>query len=68
MIAITNAMSNQLVANQDQSARKQEQIARGINTLQAAEQDISQKIPICPHKRRHVFSRPNLCSLMHSNI
>lgn len=67
-LAITSRRIEQLAANQDQSARKQEQIARGINTLQAAEQDISQKIPICPHKRRHVFSRPNLCSLMHSNI
>jgi hypothetical protein len=34
----------QFAANQDQSARKVEQIAQAITTLQAAGQDLSQKI------------------------
>jgi hypothetical protein len=34
----------QLGANQDQLARKQDQMPQAIATLQAAEQDISQKI------------------------
>ena len=50
-LAITSRSIEQLVANQDQSARKQEQIARGINTLQAAEQDISQKISNLPPQK-----------------
>jgi TolA-binding protein len=50
-LAITRRSIEQLAANQDQSARKQEQIVQAINTLQAAEQDISQKISNLPSQK-----------------
>ena len=50
-LAIARRSIEQLAANQDQSARKQEQIAQAINTLQAAEQDISLKISNLPSQK-----------------
>ena len=38
----------QLATNQDQLARKQDQMAQAIATLQAAEQELSQKISSPP--------------------
>jgi hypothetical protein len=43
-LALVRRSIEQLGANQDQLARKQDQTAQAIATLQAAEQDISQKI------------------------
>ena len=43
-LALVRRSIEQLAANQDQLARKQDQMAQAIATLQAAEQDISQKI------------------------
>lgn len=43
-LAIMRRSIEQFAANQDQSARKVEQIAQAITTLQAAGQDLSQKI------------------------
>jgi uncharacterized protein YPO0396 len=43
-LALVRRSIEQLGANQDQLARKQDQMAQAIATLQAAEQDISQKI------------------------
>jgi hypothetical protein len=43
-LAIVKRSVEQLVTNQDQLARKQDQMAQAIATLQAAEKDISQKI------------------------
>ena len=50
-LAIVRRSIEQLVFNQDQLARKQEQMARAIAALQAAEQDISQKISAPPPPR-----------------
>src|SRR5262249_61361765 len=50
-LASTRRSIEQLAANQDQSARKQEQMVQAINTLQAAEQDISQKISNLPSQK-----------------
>ena len=50
-LAITRRSIEQLAANQDQSARKQEQLVQAINTLQAAEQDVSQKISNLPSQK-----------------
>jgi hypothetical protein len=51
-LALVRRSTEQLASNQDQLARKQEQMTQAIATLQAAEQDISQKIlapgPACP--------------------
>jgi uncharacterized RmlC-like cupin family protein len=56
-LALVRRSIEQLVANQDQLARKQDQMAQAIATLQVAEQDISQKIlalaPLAP-KAAHV--------------
>jgi hypothetical protein len=43
-LALVRRSEEQLAANQDQLARKQDQMAQAIATLQAAEEDISQKI------------------------
>jgi hypothetical protein len=43
-LATVKRSVEQLVTNQDQLARKQDQMAQTMATLQAAEQDISQKI------------------------
>jgi hypothetical protein len=43
-LALVRRSEEQLAANQDQVARKQDQMAQAIATLQAADQDISQKI------------------------
>jgi hypothetical protein len=60
-VAIVRRSIEQLGANQDQLARKQDQMAQAIATLQAAEQDISQKIlalaPPAP-KAVHVSPKP----------
>jgi hypothetical protein len=56
-LALVRRSIEQLASNQDQLARKQEQMTQAIATLQAAEQDISQKIlalaPLAP-KAAHV--------------
>jgi hypothetical protein len=56
-LALVRRSIEQLVANQDQLARKQDQMAQAIATLQVVEQDISQKIlalaPLAP-KAAHV--------------
>jgi hypothetical protein len=43
-LALVRRSEEQLAANQDQLARKQDQMAQAIAALQAAEQDLSQKI------------------------
>ncbi len=50
-LALVRRSVEQLAFNQDQLARKQEQMARAIAALQAAEQDISQKISAPPPPR-----------------
>ena len=60
-LALVRRSEEQLVTNQDQLARKQDQMAQAITTLQAAEQDISQKIlAIAPptQKTVHVSTKP----------
>jgi hypothetical protein len=60
-LALVRRSTEQLASNQDQLARKQEQMTQAIATLQAAEQDISQKIlalaPPVP-KAVHVSPKP----------
>jgi chromosome segregation ATPase len=60
-LALVRRSIEQLGANQDQLARKQDQMAQAIATLQGAEQDISQKIlalaPPAP-KAVHVPPKP----------
>ena len=60
-LALVRRSMEQLGANQDQLARKQDQMAQAIATLQATEQDISQKIlalaPPAP-KAIHVSPKP----------
>ena len=60
-LALVRRSIEQLGANQDQLARKQDQMAQAIATLQTAEQDISQKIlalaPPAP-KAVHVSPKP----------
>jgi prefoldin subunit 5 len=60
-VAIMRRSIEQLAFNQDQLARKQEQMTQAIAALQAAEQDISQKIlalaPPAP-KPVHVSPKP----------
>jgi hypothetical protein len=60
-LALVRRSIEQLGVNQDQLARKQDQMAQAIATLQAAEQDISQKIlalaPSAP-KSVHVSPKP----------
>ena len=60
-LALVRRSIEQLGANQDQLARKQDQMAQAIATLQAAEQDISQKIlALAPpaQKTVHVAPKP----------
>jgi chromosome segregation ATPase len=47
-VAIVRRSVEQLASNQDQLARKQEQMAQAIAALQAVEQDIRQKISTPP--------------------
>jgi hypothetical protein len=47
-LAIVRRSVEQLATNQDQLAHKQDQMAQAIATLQAAEQDISQKLSAPP--------------------
>jgi hypothetical protein len=58
-LALVRRSMEQLDANQDQLARKQDQLVQAIATVQAAEQDINQKIlalaPLAP-KTTHVPS------------
>ncbi len=60
-LVLVRRSQEQLAANQDQLARKQDQMAQAIATLQAAEQDISQKMlalaPPAP-KAGHVSPKP----------
>jgi hypothetical protein len=60
-LALVRRSIEQLGANQDQLARKQDQMAQAIATLQGAEQEISQKIlavaPPAP-KAVHVSPKP----------
>ena len=60
-LALVRRSIDQLASNQDQLARKQEQMTQAIATLQAAVQDISQKIlalaPPAP-KAVHVSPKP----------
>ncbi len=60
-VAIVRRSTEQLAFNQDQLARKQEQMTQAIAALQAAEQDISQKIlALAPpaSKPVHVSPKP----------
>ena len=60
-LAIMRRSVEQLAANQDQLARKQDQMAQAIATLQAAQQDLSQKIlALAPptQKTVHVATKP----------
>jgi hypothetical protein len=50
-VAIVRRSVEQLAFNQDQLARKQEQMTQAIAALQAAEQDINQKISAPPPQR-----------------
>jgi hypothetical protein len=50
-LAIVRRSVEQLATNQDQLARKQDQMAQVIAGLQAAEQDISQKISVPPPQK-----------------
>jgi hypothetical protein len=60
-LALVRRSIEQLASNQDQLARKQEQMTQAIATLQAAEQDLSQQIlalaPPAP-KAVHVSPKP----------
>jgi hypothetical protein len=60
-LALVRRSVEQVGANQDQLARKQDQMAQAVATLQAAEQDISQQIlalaPPAP-KAVHVSPKP----------
>jgi hypothetical protein len=69
-VAIVRRSVEQLAFNQDQLARKQEQMTGAIAALQAAQQDISQKILALaphPHRRRSMFRRLKPRSLRRSN-
>jgi hypothetical protein len=58
-LALVRRSMEQLGANQDQLARKQDQMAQAIATLQAAEQDISQKIlALAPPAPKAVHASP----------
>jgi hypothetical protein len=59
-LALVRRSTEQLASNQDQLARKQEQMTQAIATLQAAEQDISQKIlALAPPAPKAVHVSPN---------
>jgi hypothetical protein len=60
-LALVRRSEEQVVTNQDQLARKQDQMAQAIATLQAAQQDLSQKIlALAPptQKTVHVATKP----------
>jgi|SRR5215471_15092552 len=52
-LALVRRSEEQLAANQDQLSRKQDQMAQAIATLQATEQDLSQKCRLRQHPRQH---------------
>ena len=59
-LALVRRSIEQLASNQEQLARKQDQMAQNIATLQAAEQEVSQKVsapPLTP-KPVHVSPKP----------
>ena len=47
-LALVRRSIEQLASNQEQLARKQDQMAQNIATLQAAEQEVSQKVSAPP--------------------
>jgi hypothetical protein len=60
-LALVRRSIEQLASNQEQLARKQDQMAQNIATLQAAEQEVSQKVsapPPPPPKPVHVSPKP----------
>ena len=58
-LALVRRSIEQLASNQEQLARKQDQMAQNIATLQAAEQDVSQKVSAPPApKAVHVSPKP----------
>jgi hypothetical protein len=59
-LALVRSSIEQLGANQEQLARKQDQMAQNIATLQAAEQEVSQKVSAPPPtpKPAHVSPKP----------
>jgi hypothetical protein len=58
-LAIVRRSVEQLATNQDQLARKQDQLAQAIALVQAAEQDINQKIlAIAPPAPKVVHAPP----------
>jgi hypothetical protein len=62
-LALVRRTEEQLAANQDQLARKQDQMAQAIAALQAAEQEVSQKVSAPPSlpsapKPVHVSPKP----------
>jgi len=62
-LALVRRSEEQLAANQDQLARKQDQMAQAIAALQAAEQEVSQKVSAPPSppsapKPVHVSPKP----------
>ena len=59
-LALVRRSIEQLASNQEQLARKQDQMAQNIATLQAAEQEVSQKVSTPPPtlKPVHVAPKP----------
>jgi hypothetical protein len=59
-LALVRRSIEQLASNQEQLARKQDQMAQNIATLQAAEQEVSQKVSAPPPapKPVHVSPKP----------
>jgi hypothetical protein len=59
-LALVRRSIEQLASNQEQLGRKQDQMAQNIATLQAAEQEVSQKVsaPPPPPKPVHVSPKP----------
>jgi hypothetical protein len=59
-LALVRRSEEQLASNQGQLARKQDQMAQAIATLQAAEQEVSQKVSAPPPtpKPVHVSPKP----------
>jgi hypothetical protein len=59
-LAVVRRSVEQLTSSQDQLGRKQDQMAQAIATLQAAEQEVSQKVSAPPptSKPVHVSPKP----------
>jgi hypothetical protein len=62
-LALVRRSEEQLAANQDQLARKQDQMAQAIAALQAAEQELSQKISSLPTSGAAHVPPPKRCNL-----